>query len=182
MSESFPLSHCVAEVEIDRVEYTTSEDGKKEYLDIFYKRGDRGSLKDRRFAVTKESVAMFKRDGENPAQTEDRLKKELDKVLTHIASKVCNDDELGSIQADSFKEFCLAYAELINTHCAGVKLYMKTTMKNGFVAAPKAGKFLQRMDDGMCALSYTENEKKALEREANGKEGVSFTDKPDEAV
>lgn len=171
LQEPFPVSSCVADVELDRVEFVES-DGNQ-YLDFHYKVGEKYSLRDRRFPVKKENLSMMQRDGESLSQTEDRLIGETGRVFLHIGSKFCSDADINQVSGDSFKEFCTAYCALVNNECKGVKLYMKTVLnKAGYVSVPKAGRFLQNMSDGACTLSYTAKEKDMIANFGN-KEGIS---------
>lgn len=171
LSEPFPVAACVSGVELDRVEFV--EDNGNEYLDFYFKVGDKYSLRDRRFPVKKDNLRMMQRDGETLAQTEERLIAESGRVFHHIASKFATEDEIDAIQGENFKEFCTAYCKLINGNCSGVKLYMKTILnKSGYVAAPKAGRFLQNESDGVCTLSYTKKELELIDN-ATRKEGIT---------
>ena len=169
--EPFLVSCCNEGVLLDKVEYVSTDDGK-EYLDFYYKQGNH-SLRDRRFPVGKENLHMMKRDKESPSETFERLIDEASKVFRHIALRFCSNEDVDALEGTDFASFCKNYSALINSKCKGVELYLKTTINpKGYVAVPKAGRFLQNMSEGVCTLSYTEKEKKAIA--ANSKrEGIA---------
>ena len=172
IQEPFPVAPNVAGVELDKVEFV-EVDGNQ-YLDFYYRIGDKYSLRDRRFPVKKDNLKMMQRDGESLAQTEERLIAEAGRVYFHIASKFCTDTEINEIAGETFKEFCGAYCALVNTNCKGVKLYMKTVLnKGGYVSVPKAGRFLQNESDGVCTLSYTAKELQLIDAATKRNEGIS---------
>jgi hypothetical protein len=169
--EPFLVSCCNEGVLLDKVEYVSTDDGK-EYLDFYYKSGNR-ALRDRRFPVGKENLSMMRRDKESPSETFERLIDEASKVFRHIALKFCTNEEVDNLEGTDFASFCKSYSALVNSKCKGVELYLKTTINpKGYVAVPKAGRFLQNMSEGVCTLSYTEKEKKAIAANSK-KEGIA---------
>jgi hypothetical protein len=172
VQEPFAVSCCNANVLLDKVEYVKTDDGK-EYLDIYYTDG-KHSLRDRRFPVTKDNIPMMKRPGESDQQTFERLVEESSRVFRFIASKFCTNEQIDSLEGNSFKEFAINYANLVNAHCKGVPLYLKTVYnKNKYVAVPKAGRFLQNMSEGKCTLSYNEKEKDLIKLYGSENEGIT---------
>lgn len=165
VTEPFPVDCCNANVELERVELVTDSSNGGPYIDFFYTKDNRYSLRDRRFPVRTENLSMFQKEGETLAQTKERLENDMWRVLLHIASRILPEEELDKIEGDNFVDVAKKLVNALNAHCKGVMLYAKTTLnKNKFVAMPKAGRFLQRMDEGPCTLSYTPKELKDIEK------------------
>lgn len=162
VQEPFPVICCNANVYLDKMEYGKTDDGN-EYLDIFYSDG-KHTVKDRRFAVTKKNLSMMQREGETLQVTFDRLVEEASRVYRFIAERFCTPEQIDTLGGNDFKEFAESFIKVVGPSSKNVPLYLKiVTNKAGYPSVPRAGRFLQNMEEGSCTLSYT---KKELENNA----------------
>lgn len=157
VQEPFPVICCNANVYLDKMEYGKTDEGN-EYLDIFYTDG-KHTVKDRRFAVTKKNLGMMQREGETLQVTFDRLVEEASRVYRFIAERFCPPEEVDSLGGNDFKDFAENFMKIVGPRSKEVPLYLKIVVnKAGYPSVPRAGRFLQNMDEGSCTLSYTKKE------------------------
>jgi len=164
----FPVSDCVSNVKVKKVEYYKEDAADKknyECIRIHYHRKVDNVLQvftEQTLPLNVDTILGW----ENGSQElVDEKAKEFNAKLLHVAKQydVTKEELQEKTMANSFAEFAQKYQNLLTPKLDDRLLYMKV-MVNGsnYLETPKYPPFLQKMSTGDCTLSYSNYEKGLL--------------------
>jgi len=155
----FPIAVNNKDVRLTKVTWEKINETSKGMC--FYWKMGTVELKDIIFDKNIHSPYLYPRAGENTTQALARFHKEVGNKVRHIMSMYLTKPVLDAIpKSSSLEDFCHhVVTALKGTGVGEVALYLKTVAnKNGFATVPTTAVpfFVQRMDQGPCALYYSE--------------------------
>lgn len=163
----FPVGPAIDNVVLEKVEYVAGQDkngGQFEAIDFYYLREDEGGteqkIKDRLFTVNESTLQA------RPNMTlEDVIKRAYETFNTKLlrvaeALNIGREDvQEQCANANTFRELCETYAEIINSRAKGQFFWLKTLPdNNGYTRVAAYTDFIQNMSEGTCRLVYSKYE------------------------